>query len=572
MNIYRWLSMCSTTDISLNSNVIAGLLFLVPPLRRNPQSVFKKLLMKYGFPIRSAHGNDAVGLPNLYLIVSQCLFALLLLSGTRVQAQKITVPDANFRTALDSAFAGTTVSGNTVTFTTPSAGSITTLDLSHKNIGDLSGIEAFTGLTTLNVSDNRLKRLNLQAATGLRELYCSSNALTTLDVKANTALTALYCSFNQLTSLDVGSNTALRELSCENNALKLLDVRKDTLLTTLYCSVNQLTTLDVASNKLLTTLFCASNQLTSLDVTANPLLARLNCHYNKLNYLDLSANPALAMLVCSYNKFGGLNVGANPALTHLNCGLNSIMALDVSTNPALTMLDCNNNQLTTLNVALNPALTQLVCSSNKLTQLDLHANPALVKLFCSSNQLMSLDVHANEALSELACANNPMAFILTDSTVALINKDELTQVGHFRSASAAPNVGAGQTGAFVLDTTGATVVLLQNTDGESSLAVSCAANPTVNGKLPSGTKRVLPNKYWTMRGPATARYNLILNLSDFAAGSKFETLKVLKRADASDSWHDVSRLPMGASVHYLKPFVIVTGLTAFSEFAIGASK
>ncbi|MDO4225174.1 MAG: hypothetical protein Q4C75_04720, partial [Bergeyella zoohelcum] len=53
------------------------------------------------------------------------------------------------------------------------------IDVSYKQIKDLTGIEAFVNIT---------------------ELYCYNNQLTSLDVSKNTALTSLGCSSNQLTS------------------------------------------------------------------------------------------------------------------------------------------------------------------------------------------------------------------------------------------------------------------------------------------------------------------------------------------------------------------------------------
>jgi len=71
------------------------------------------------------------------------------------------------------------------------------------SIKDLTGIEYFTSLTSLD---------------------CSFNELTTLDVSKNVNLGLLYCFNNQLTSLDISGNTNLMNLSCDNNPLTELDV------------------------------------------------------------------------------------------------------------------------------------------------------------------------------------------------------------------------------------------------------------------------------------------------------------------------------------------------------------
>ncbi len=110
-----------------------------------------------------------------------------------------------------------------------------------RKITDLSGIEYFTALTELVVSDNRL---------------------TALDVSNNTALTYLDCSGNKLTSLDVSNNTALKWwLNCSGNQLTALDVSKNTKLVTLYCGENKLTALDVSKNPALENLDVRENYL-----------------------------------------------------------------------------------------------------------------------------------------------------------------------------------------------------------------------------------------------------------------------------------------------------------------------
>ena len=58
------------------------------------------------------------------------------------------------------------------------------------NVYDLTGIEHFTALKILDVSDNHLTSLDLSKNTQLEILNCSSNDLTTLDLSSNTNLRA----------------------------------------------------------------------------------------------------------------------------------------------------------------------------------------------------------------------------------------------------------------------------------------------------------------------------------------------------------------------------------------------
>jgi Leucine-rich repeat (LRR) protein len=54
-----------------------------------------------------------------------------------------------------------------------------TIDCSRKNIFNLTGIEAFTALTYLNCTDNKLTSLDVSKNIALTHLYCSNNQLTT---------------------------------------------------------------------------------------------------------------------------------------------------------------------------------------------------------------------------------------------------------------------------------------------------------------------------------------------------------------------------------------------------------
>ena len=170
---------------------------------------------------------------------------IVLLTSSFLFAQNTYVPDDKFEQALIDLGYDTTLDDSVLT---ANISGVTSLDVSSKEISDLTGIEAFVALETL---------------------YCAYNQLTSIDVSKNIALTGLYCNSNQLTSLDVSNNTALVELNCHTNQLTSLDVSKNTALTWLSCGVNKLTSLDVSANTALIYLKCSENKLTSLDVSKN---------------------------------------------------------------------------------------------------------------------------------------------------------------------------------------------------------------------------------------------------------------------------------------------------------------
>ncbi|ARN76811.1 hypothetical protein BST97_01680 [Nonlabens spongiae] len=114
--------------------------------------------------------------------------------------QVVNIPDANFKNFL--------VSDNNINLngdteiTMAEAQATTELIMNGIGIADLTGIEAFTNLTRLDVPNN---------------------SLTTIDVSNNLSLTRLHVGFNDLSRLDIRLNTSIDELLCyDNNSLDTL--------------------------------------------------------------------------------------------------------------------------------------------------------------------------------------------------------------------------------------------------------------------------------------------------------------------------------------------------------------
>lgn len=237
------------------------------------------------------------------------------------------VPDDNFEQALIDFGYDTAPLDNYVP--TANIESVTFLGISYKNISDLTGIEYFRDLTSLQ---------------------CRGNNLTNLDISNNTALTFLDCGSNNLSSLSVSNNIALEELSCDNNNLTSLDISNNTALEDLFCSFNNLTSLDVSNNILLGDMRCGYNNITNLDVSNNIELEVLDCDENNLNSLDLSNNIVLQNLYIRQNNLTSLNISNCLMLRYLEGEFNNLTILDLSNNTELEELYFNNNSLESLNI------------------------------------------------------------------------------------------------------------------------------------------------------------------------------------------------------------------------------
>ena len=236
-------------------------------------------------------------------------------------------------------------------FLTPSIiENVIDLSIVNKNISDMTGIEAFVSLNTLN---------------------CTSNQLTALDITQNTALTSLDCRSNQLTALDITQNAALNWIDIGDNLFTNLDFSNNSL-TTIYCR----------NNNSLINLNLSNNSLSSVNVQDNPLLNDLDVSNNSIDYFYCENNDVLT----------------NINLTHCN----------------VTQLFCNNNQvLSVLDLsnlsAGNSQLLRLEATNNQLTGLNLSNCPNLQIINCYGNQLSCVNLKNgnNSSISSISFSFNP---------------------------------------------------------------------------------------------------------------------------------------------------------------------
>ncbi|WP_452230007.1 T9SS type A sorting domain-containing protein [Lacinutrix sp. MEBiC02404] len=379
----------------------------------------------------------------------------------------VTIPDANFKAYLVGNYAINTNYDAEIQVSEAAAftGLINCTSLS---ISDLTGIEAFTNITSLYCSNNSLTSLDISSLTSLGNLECQYNALTSLDI-SNNSLYTLYCNNNQITSLDISTNTAMTEFDCSNNALTYLNAANLSNTFSYYfnavtnpnltciqvddvawSNANWSTAIDATAsfstncsacivnipdanfkaylvgNTSINTnndteiqcseataftgnMYCPSlsiSDLTGIEAFTN--LTRLTCSDNALTSIDVSNNTALEFLDCEDNSLTNLDVSNNTALDYLVCGDNSLTNLDVSNNTALEGLICDNNSLTSLNVSSNTALDALMFHNNQIASIDISSNTLLTSLHCYANLLTSLDVSANIYLYDLYCSFNSL--------------------------------------------------------------------------------------------------------------------------------------------------------------------
>jgi len=189
---------------------------------------------------------------------------LLFLSLHTIAQSKTHIPDENFEQALIDLGHDTGSIDHYVP--TDNINTITSLNVSGKNISDLTGIQDFRNLEQLYCMDNKLKSLDVTQNVNLIVLRCYTNGLKSLDVTQNVALTTLSCNYNDIYRLDLSENLDLKMLNFTKNRISSINLTKNTSLETLACSQNNLKSLSVHENPDLIYLDCSYNQLTSLNV------------------------------------------------------------------------------------------------------------------------------------------------------------------------------------------------------------------------------------------------------------------------------------------------------------------
>lgn len=300
-------------------------------------------------------------------------------------SQTTAIPDSNFEEALVNLNIDTNgLNGNILN---SDAVDVHHINVSENFIHNLSGIEAFTSLKTLNCSLNNLSAINVSQNIHLEELNANDNQINTIDVSLNTKLETLRLSSNLLNNIDVYSNVSLKTLSID---------------------LNNITSLNISNNLLLEYLGCYSNYISTLNVTNNTLLKHLFINFNNLTEIDLTQNDNLRTLSCSSNGFSGLNLENNTDLSYLDCRDNSITSLDLSTNNDLKRLFVSNNLLTELDVSNHSELLLLYARYNNLTTLNISNNTDLRWIKCESNNLSTVDFRNgnNSRISEFVMTEN----------------------------------------------------------------------------------------------------------------------------------------------------------------------
>jgi Leucine-rich repeat (LRR) protein len=358
-----------------------------------------------------------------------CFLILTLFLFSTVQAQGITISDANFKAKLleanDNSYIAIGINGEKIKIDTNNdneiqlneALNVFELNINFFNISDLKGIENFTNLKVLQCVGNLLKTLDTSGLNNLKALYCSNNQILNLNVLASENLEVLQCHSNPLADLNVSGLKKLITLDCVYSNLINLNLSGLSNLETLNCNNNQLTNLNVTGAVNLKYLKCDYNKLDNINVLECINLETLICDKNEITNLNLDGLEKMGTLVCSDNQLTNISVIGLTNLYYLKCINNQLKRLDLSPLTGLVYLYCGNNILESLDLTGVSKLLYLHCENNQLINLDLSSVTYMYDLFCAHNKLISINLKNGSSDSQLLFGDNPdLKFICVDES------------------------------------------------------------------------------------------------------------------------------------------------------------
>ena len=226
---------------------------------------------------------------------------------------------------------------------------LTTLNISGLGISDLTGLEFFSALEILNVSDNDLNSLELQNLS-LREIYATNCNLAgkTIRFQNNppngsflTNVTTLELQYNNLgnsgSSIGFGGLPNLIYLDVQNNSFGTIRMGETLLLETVIANncpnLSTLENLNTLQN--LASLGASGSNFTSIDLSQNDALSFINLSSNNLTSIVFPTNSTISDLYLDDNLFSTLDISSIDqnlgyfSVTN-NSSLNCIQVSDVT--------------------------------------------------------------------------------------------------------------------------------------------------------------------------------------------------------------------------------------------------
>ncbi len=212
-------------------------------------------------------------------------------------------------------------------------------------ISDLTGIQDFTSLEELDISDHNLTSLDISNNLLLKYLNLSRNTIATIvgGVSNNINLESLHIFRNNLTAIDISKNVNLKDFRLSEDKITSVDVSKNINLERLSVLKGNFTSIDVSKNIKLKNLLLFESKFSSIDISKNINLEEFIATNNILNSIDVTNNIKLQTIYIFGNNLTSIDVTKNISLKELLINGNNLSSLDISNNSLLKTFDVRRN-------------------------------------------------------------------------------------------------------------------------------------------------------------------------------------------------------------------------------------
>jgi len=346
------------------------------------------------------------------------LLFIFLLCSFFATAQIVDIPDANFKNALLNHVPVIDTNNDGEIQVSEAEAVDGSLRVQESGIDDLTGIEAFVNLFSLDCSSNNLTSVDISSNTSLLGVKLNQNSLSDIDVSMIGALSTLSLSDNSINSLDVSQNLELKSIDISANPIANLDITNNTDLELFSCNDTNINFIDVSQNPNLFFLRVSETPMSNIDLSNNTNLEQFSCFETNISTLDFSQNINLKLVTIDNTLITEIDLTNNPNLESFTCAFTNISSLDVSQNGALEILNIANTPLTEIDLSNSQNLTRIFSSSTNITTLDFSNNPELIVSSLDSNfnlEYVNLNNNNNNNITFLSALNNPnLQFICVD--------------------------------------------------------------------------------------------------------------------------------------------------------------
>lgn len=307
---------------------------------------------------------------------------------------------------------------------------LSSLTVSHGNMEKWSvNLTGFPKLKNLDISGNRLDRLNVSRCDSLQTLNFEDNKVSRLDLSENKFLEHLEARGNGMTTLDISGCDKLREVNVAYNSLTSFDISNKKYLESLNVEGNPLRSINTSGCENLRSL---SAQFTGVFTDENSFIIEevnlsgcknlceaifLHSSGTNIVRLDISGCEALTcleipiMFTQSINASGS---GLRDIRLMTNRQVPDFTSLDLSGCTSLRGLTIDGCNLDELDLSDCTELWEIeIRRAMKITGLDLRNNKKLDRLTFHGG-LQNLDLTGLTNLRKIDVRGNPLKTLIVD--------------------------------------------------------------------------------------------------------------------------------------------------------------